>query len=69
MSDSSNSKIIEHRLASLEEAQNFADIIRLNTTKVKITQYAEKHKICQEESGKKLWSHIIENIVINLTGV
>ena len=62
MSDSFNSKIIEHRLATLDEAQNFADIIRSNTTKVRITQYAEEHKTCQGETGKKLQSHIIENI-------
>ena len=62
MSDSSNSKIIGHRIATLDEAQNFADIIRSNTTKVRITQHAEEHKTCQEETGKKLQSHIIENI-------
>ena len=59
---SHTSKIIEHRLATPEEAQNFADIIRLNTTKIRITQHAEEHKTCKEESGRKLRSHIIENI-------
>ena len=62
MSHSSNSKLIEHRLATPKEAQNFVDIIRSNATKVRITQHAKEHKSCEEETGKKLQSHILENI-------
>ena len=52
------SKFIEHRLPTLKEAQNFADIIRLNTANVRITQHAKEHKTCQEKTGDNLQSHI-----------
>ena len=48
---SHSSKFIEHRLPTLEEVQN-----------IRITQDAEEHKTCQEKTGNKLWSHIIEDI-------
>ena len=59
---SHSSKFIEHRLPILEEAQNFADIFRSNTTIIRITEHAEEHKTCREKTGNKLQSHIIDDI-------
>ena len=51
-----------HSKATTNKAQNLADFIRRNTTRIRITQHVEEHKIYEKKSGKRHWSYIIKGI-------